>query len=332
MGMQNFSPEFETPEQYIIGITYKIWEERGVGRINEWYAADAPRRSPHGVTNTAADVVRETLETLVLFPDGEILAEDVIIGDKPSEFYSSHRVRHVSTHLGDGYYGPATHRRLASLVIADCLCRDNRIVEEWELADGADTVRQLGLDPLDFGRKLANKHPDAYAIGNKAMYDRWASPQSLIIVGDSEIAGRVLDTCSAIWNDKRLDVMNDRYDRAVRFEGPRGHLSYGQFDMSTMLYGILGSIPDGVFEPHHVIVRQDSNVAVRVALRWTCCGTHSGHGRYGVPTGAPVAILGISHFELRGDVIAREWMVVDETAIYAQIAAYESSNKTVAPH
>ena len=30
MQMENFSPESQTPEPYIIDITYKIWEERGV--------------------------------------------------------------------------------------------------------------------------------------------------------------------------------------------------------------------------------------------------------------------------------------------------------------
>ena len=328
MGMQNFSPEFKTPEQYIIDITYKIWEESGVGRINEWYAADCPRRSPHGVTTTAADVVRETLETMSLFPDGEILAEDVIIGDKPSGFYSSHRVRHVSTHLGDGYYGPATQRRLTTLVIADCLCRDNRIVQEWELGDNADAARQLGLDPVAFGRALGVNDPARYAVGNEAMYQRWADPNGVAIVGYPEIANRIVDTYSAIWNDKNLNVMSERYDRAVRFEGPGGRVRYGRSEMCKVLYGILAAIPDGKFEPHHVIVREQSNRALRAAMRWTVCGTHSGRGSYGEPTHAPVAILGISHFELYDSLIAREWMVVDETAIYAQIAAHQATTQS----
>ena len=323
MGMQNFSPEFKTPEQYIIDITYKIWEESGVGRINDWYATDCPRRSPHGVTYTAADVVRETLESLALFPDGEIFADDVIIGDKPSGFYSSHRARHSSTHLEDGYYGPATQRRLTTFVIADCLCRDNQIVEEWELGDGAGAVMQLGLDPVAFGKALGAKRPDAYSIGNDAMRQRWASPEGLTIVSDNAIANRIIDGYNALWNDKNLNVMSERYDRAVRFEGPGGRLCYGRSNMCRALYGILAAVPDGTFEPHHVIVRQQPGRADCIAMRWTYCGTHSGYGCYGQPTDAPVAILGISHFELRDGLIASEWMLADETSIYAQIAAHE---------
>jgi predicted ester cyclase len=322
MSMQNFSSEFGTPEQYIIDITYKIWEERGVGRIRDWYAVDCPVRRPHRVTNTVEAVVLNTLESIVEFPDEEVLADDVIIGDKPNGFYSSHRVRSLATHLGDGsYYGPATNRRVATLSIADCLCRDNRVVEEWVVGDHAAMVLQLGLDPAAFGKARGRQTPGAYAIGNEAMRQRWADPQGLTIVGDETVANRIIDTYAAMWNDKNLNVMSERYDRAVRFEGPAGYLSYGRAASGKVFTGILAAIPDGHFEPHHLIVRQQPERAVRVALRWSYCGSHSGNGRYGEPSGSPVAMLGISHFELRDSLIANEWMVVDDTAIYAQIAA-----------
>ena len=157
------------------------------------------------------------------------------------------------------------------------------------------------------------------------MRQRWADPQGLSIVGDEAIANRISDTYAAMWNDKRLNVMEERYDRAVRFEGPAAHLCYGRARTGNLFTSILASIPDGRYEPHHVIVRQQPERPVRVALRWSYCGTHSGHGRYDEPTGAPVAILGITHFELRDGRIVNEWMVIDETAIYAQIAAHQAA-------
>jgi hypothetical protein len=71
-------------------------------------------------------------------------------------------------------------------------------------------------------------------------------------------------------------------------------------------------------------VQQEEEKPVRVALRWSYCGTHKGRGRYGIHTGSPLALLGISHFELRDGLIVNEWLMVDETAVYAQIAAYEN--------
>lgn len=323
MGMRDFAAEFQTPEQYIIDITYKIWEERGVGRIHDWYAPDCPVRKPHGVTHTIEEVVRNTLKSIADFPDEEALAEDVIIGDKPSGFYSSHRVRSVGRHVEPGFYGPATHRPVTMLAIADCLCRENRVVEEWVLGDQAATVLQLGLDPVTFGQELGRQRPDAYTIGNEAMRQRWADPHGVTIVGDATIAQRLIDTYATIWNDKNLNVMAKGYDRAVRFEGPAGQLCYGRTRTGNVFTAILAAISDGRFEPHHLIVRQQPERTVRVALRWSYCGSHTGHGRYGDPSGAPLALLGISHFELRDGLIAHEWMVVDETAIHAQIAAHQ---------
>ena len=323
MGMQNFSPEFETPEQYIIDITYIIWEEGDVGRIHDWYAPVCPIRSPHGIMNTADDILNESLEQMHIFTNRKPLADDVIIGDKPSGFYSSHRVRSVGRHMGDSALGPATKRAYQGLGIADCLCRDNRIVEEWKLRDHASFVQQLGLDPVAYGRSLGKDNPEAYAIGNEAMRHRWVDENGLTILGDKAIANRLIDTCDALWNGKHLNMVTEQYVRSVRFEGPNGHLSYGREPVSNRVSSMMASLPDGRFEPHHLIVRQQNDRAVRVAIRWTFCGTHSGHGRYGAPTNAPVAILGISHFELHDGLIASEWMVVDETAIYAQIAAYQ---------
>jgi predicted ester cyclase len=323
--MKNFSSEFKTPEQYIIDITYKIWEEGGIGRIRDWYAADCPVRSPHGVTNSVEAVVQSTLETLHEFPDRQLLPEDIIIGDTPEGFLSSHRVRSTATHSGDGVFGTATNRPIMMLTIADCLCQNNQVVEEWLVRDQSGMALQLGLDPVEFGKRLGEKKPDVYRIGNEAMKKRWTDPNQLTILGDERISNQIIKTYDAIWNDKNLNIMEENYDRAVRFEGPTAHLSYGRFRTGSLFDSILASIPDGRFEPHHIIVKQEPEKPVRIALRWSYCGFHSGRGRYGAPSGVPLAVLGISHFELRQGKIINEWLLVDETAIYAQIAAHLSA-------
>jgi predicted ester cyclase len=70
-------------------------------------------------------------------------------------------------------------------------------------------------------------------------------------------------------------------------------------------------------------VREENKKTVRIAMRWSYCGSHSGNYRYGEPTGCPVSLLGISHIEWRNGKILNEWLVVDEAAVYAQIAAHQ---------
>ena len=46
---------------------------------------------------------------------------------------------------------------------------------------------------------------------------------------------------------------------------------------------------------------------------------HAGEGRYGRATGRAVEVLGISHAELEGGRIVREWHLIDDVAIWMQL-------------
>ncbi|MEO1441372.1 MAG: ester cyclase [Chloroflexota bacterium] len=325
MVLHTFSDELTSPEAYIEQITYAIWEQRGVHRICDWYAADCPVHTPHGVTNSVEDVIKHTLETMQEFPDRDLLAEDIIIGEKAQGFLSSHRVRSPAVHSGDGTFGPATGKSVYRLAIADCLCQDNQVVAEWLLADQAAVAVQMGIDPVAFGRDMGNRNPSAYTVEHSVLRERWAAPSGeLEIDGDKGIATTIIETLRAIWNDRNLHIISERYDRAVRFEGFAGQVCYGRPHLANLLTTVLASIPDGEWNPYHVIVRQQPSRPVRVAVRWSLMGTHSGQGRYGTPTGVPLALMGITHMELRDGRIAAEWLVVDETAVYAQLAAHNS--------
>ncbi|MCS5557603.1 MAG: hypothetical protein NZ778_14025, partial [Arenicellales bacterium] len=67
--MHGFDPEFEDLRDFILKITYRIWEERGINRIRDYYNESAPVKTPLSVTNSVEDVVRFTRETLQMFPD-----------------------------------------------------------------------------------------------------------------------------------------------------------------------------------------------------------------------------------------------------------------------
>lgn len=326
--MQGFAAEFRDPWHYIEDITYKIWEERGIERIRDWYSQDCIVRTAHGVTNSVESVVAGTHATLAEFPDRQLLPEDIIIGVYPEGrgFYSSHRVRSTATHLGDGAFGVATGTAIGMLTIADCLCRENRIVEEWLVRDQASMAMQLGLDPRAKGRAMGATKPGAYTVDSHELLARWEDPAGFTCVGESRVAQICLDALDDRMNRKQLPVMGGAWDRAVRFEGPSGTLCYGLERMGSAIQGILDAIPDGECVPRHAIALCERGKAPRVAIRWTYAGTHSGEGCYGKPTGIPLVMLGISHFELRNDRIIGEWMLHDDLAIWARLEAFKHHN------
>ncbi len=322
MPMQGFAPEFSDPVDYILKTTHRIWEQRGIGLIRDtYYDPQAIVRTPLGVSETADAVVNGTLETLAEFPDRQLLADDVIIGDKESGFYSSHRVRSTATHGGSGRFAPATGRALVMLTIADCLCRENRIVEEWLVRDQAGIARQLGVDPVALGAGIGRANPAMAAPGAEALLARWRDPAGLTIEGDAPLAHAIIDGWAEIWARASLQGVRTQYDRAVRLEAPGGELHYGTHNLEKFLFGILAAIPGGRFIAHHAIALREPGRPPRLAIRWSYDGTHAGHGRYGKPSGAHLVLLGLSQVELRGEQIINEWMLVDELSIHAQIAA-----------
>ena len=158
LNMQGFDSEFKNLKDYIIKITHRIWEERGIDRIREYYAKNAPVKTPSSITSHVEDVVRFTLQTLQMFPDRQLLGEDVIGSeDEPGTFYSSHRILSTMTHEGDGFFGPPTKAKIHTRIIADCVCRENKVIDEWMVRDQSAIVKQIGLDPKEFSLKLAEE-------------------------------------------------------------------------------------------------------------------------------------------------------------------------------
>ncbi|MBP9931845.1 MAG: hypothetical protein KBF63_21420 [Rhodoferax sp.] len=60
-------------------------------------------------------------------------------------------------------------------------------------------------------------------------------------------------------------------------------------------------------------------------MRWSLTGTHGGFGHFGAPTGAPMYVMGMSHFNMTGGKVMAEYMVTDEVAIWKQIVAHVES-------
>ena len=72
--MKNFDNEFKNLKDYILKITYRIWEERGVERIRDYYGGKAPVKTPTTVTDHVEDVLSYTYKTLQMFPDRQLLS------------------------------------------------------------------------------------------------------------------------------------------------------------------------------------------------------------------------------------------------------------------
>lgn len=312
---------------FIYGITREIWEDRGIGsKLDQYYAPDILLRAATGFTGSNAGVASQTLQTLHQFPDRQLVGEDVIwTGFEDGTFLSSHRLTSVMTHTGDGILGRATGKRVRSRIIADCWVRNQVVVEEWLVRDQAAFANCLGLEPRVLAREMVdreirNGQPISYFV---PAHDR---PGCFMpTVQDDETIDYLVKRLTRLWHAKETAAIRDIYFHGAGLHAPGGAVLYGHHDIDTFAMGYLASLPDAAYKVESALINRDAELPVRIALRWSLAGTHSGFGHFGEPTGAPVYVMGMSHLNLTAGRITAEYMVTDEVAIWKQIYAHTES-------
>ena len=319
MDMTGFGDEFGDPRDYILRVTETIWEGRGIHTLHRFYADDVIVRSPAGVVVGNQSVIAATQATLAEFPDRQLLGEDVIWSDDPhGGFLSSHRILSTATHLGDGTYGAATGTRLTYRIIADCAARNDQIYDEWLIRDQGAIVRQLGIDPKQYAAAQIDEEGGSEAAAQPF------SPATDVV---GRYSGSGNDDADGVYYADLYDrimaadlaAIRTEYDRAVHLELPGGVTEHGWGAADSFWLGLRSSFPSARFAIHHRIGRRDPDRPPRAALRWSLDGTHDGWGRFGAPSDAEVHVMGISHCEFGPDGLLREWVLLDDTAVWKQI-------------
>jgi predicted ester cyclase len=319
MAMKGFDPRWKDLPDYIIGITKRIWEDRNIATLHHYYTPTMPVRSPSSIVIGNTNVIAATMATLAEFPDRTLLGEDVIwSGDADTGFLSSHRLLSTATHTRDGMYGKATGKTLVYRIIADCACKDDKIYDEWLIRDQGAIVRQMGWEPKAFAADL---------IAREGGPDKCVKPftPAMDVDGgyhgkgnDHPVGQRYTDILTRIMAAD-LAVIPREYDRAVHLELPGGVTAHGTSVADEFWLGLRSAFPSATFEIHHVIGRTDADFSPRAAIRWSLTGRHDGWGAFGTPTGADVHVMGISHAEFGPWGLRREYVLIDETAIWKQI-------------
>lgn len=324
MTVDGFSQRWKDFPEYIIGITKEIWEDRGIGTLNDYYGDNIVVRSPMGIQRGNQQVIASTMATIHEFPDRELFGEDVIwSGDADTGFLSSHRILSTATHLNDGAFGEATGEPYTIRILADCAAKKDTIYDEWLVRDYGGIVRQLGMDPQEYAYDLIVKE------GGPDQCSKPFTPDQDIDGGyhgtgnDNEWGQRYAQTLTKIM-DKHFQIIPDDYDRAVQTEYAGGNSGISHPSVNEFWIGLRSSFPNAEFKIHHQIGMDGDMLPPRAAIRWSLDGVHEGWGCFGAPSHAKVHIMGICHaeygpFGAQGHSIRRECALYDEVAIWKQI-------------
>jgi predicted ester cyclase len=314
---------------YIVRCTHKIWDERDIGLIYTHYTHNCVVYTANGTVYDREDMVRDTIQRLVSFPERRGMATQVIWnGNDKDGFYTSHLVTGSGRHTQHGHLGAPTGRPFVSRTIADCMVIRNKIYREWIVSDNMTIVKQLGLDPHLFAQRTAKSNFDrgflSLDIGeNRRMLGQnppdWEAD---ISIANTELEADVLHWLHEIFNKRMFGKIKEVYAPTVQYHGPMMRELYGIAAVTHQHLGLIGSIPDAGYFPQHICSVESEEGGTKVAVRWVVEGHHLGYGLLqdlGEPTGKRLQVMGITHFHVKDGRIVDEWNVYDELALLTQI-------------
>ncbi len=324
--MRGFDAEFQDLVDYILRITYRIWEGKQVGLCYDYYSADCPVYTLSGVTIGAGEVTQNTLATLASFPDRSLNAVNIICGGNDIDgFHSSHLISSHMTNLGDSDWGRATGRQATILVIAHCIVKDNRVIEEWLVRDNYSLADQLGHDPHEVAKVWATKpvsrrlndwrSGELTRLREQVVFDR--------VVAGADAESLVRGSLQNIWNARMVGDVYQCYAADAHLQGVSGRDLYGHNAIARFYTDILGTLSDLRFSVDYTCQKDRLSATqaagVDLAARWSLSGVHTGNALYGPATGATIFILGESHYHIVDGLIVEEWNIFDELSVLAEV-------------
>jgi len=310
--VKGFDAEFTDLDHYIRVITERIWEGRRIDDIQRYYSDDCAVETPSSVSVGVQPVIEGTHATLVAFPDRRLLAEDVIIsGDERQGFLSSHRIFSPMTHAGPGVFGEPSGKAVFARTVADCVCIDNRIVHEWLVRDQAAISRQIGIHERDLAQRWLNER------GGFHKADMPPAPAPYVsFIDPQDEAAAYADAHRKLWAGTAL---TSTHHADVIAAVPGGEACVGVVALNAFWLEMQSAFPDGEWRVEHLVANARPGRATAVAMRWRLRARHTGAGRYGAPSGNQVEILGISHADIERGKVQREWVLIDDVAVWMQV-------------
>ena len=326
--MRGFEETYRNIIDYIVRITYRIWEDRDVEYILDTYSDSSRVFDDYGLQRGSRKIVDDTHHTTRAFSNIRLIADEIVwAGDDEVGYHTSHRTLIRGTNDGDSKYGPATGRDVDVLVIANCVALDNEIFLEHVLYNNSSLLVQLGLDLDTMAARMAMNPPAGWPRSD-ATWDALrgaARPERPLHLAEPiegfDVDRFARETLHALWNRRDYGVLADSHASGFPFRGPTERSFTGAKPYADMLAGLHGAFPDLELQVDEVYWMGNDDDGYLTSERWSASGTHQGGGLYGEPTGREVQLWGITQHRIVGGKITREWMLFNELDLMMQIAA-----------
>ncbi len=325
--LRGFESTYQNIIDYIVRITYRIWEDRNVGYIRDTYHHQSQVFDDYGLQLGCEKIVSDTEHTTGAFSDIKLIADEIIwAGNDDIGFHTSHRVFIRGTNNGVSKYGAATNKYVDVWCVANCVALENEIFLEHVIYNNSSLLTQLGFDLKKVAASLAQERASGWSEDLVTWQALRSSvrPQQPISVA-SPVAGFDVDDFARtnfdrVWNHLDFDTLKTAYDPNFSFHGPTERSFRGLEPYQEFLSSFISMFPDLVLEVDEVYWMGNNEEGYLSSERWSATGTHLGDGIYGAPTNRPVHIWGITQHKIVAGRIVEEWMLFNELDLMMQLS------------
>lgn len=326
--LRGFEPTYRNIIDYIVRITYRIWEDRVVEYIRDTYHPQSQVFDDYGLQFGAEKIVSDTLHTTGAFSDIRLLADEIIwAGDDTVGFHTSHRTIIRGTNDGASKYGSATHKKVDVWCIANCVALDNRIFLEHVLYNTSDLLLQMGFDLREIAENLARAKPPGWPRSQSTWDALRAAARPIRPISVAEpVSGFDVDAFvrahfACVWNDKRRCDYQRTHAPNASFRGPSGRAAVGRDACADFSAQLLDSFPDLRLQVDEVYWMGNTREGYLCSTRWSAEGTHRGANLYGAASHKPAQLWGITQHRIVDGCIVEEWTMFNELDLLMQLVS-----------
>lgn len=326
--LKGFDPEYRNIIDYIVRITYRIWEtnEREVEYISDCYSDDSLVYDDYGLQSGNKKIIADTYHTTSAFPDIVLNAEEIIwSGDDQVAFHTSHLTRIIATNTGESRYGDATNHVINVPVIANCVAKENDIFLEHVLYNTSAMLQQLGIDLWEEVDRLVADPPPGWPRSQKVWDNLRSAVSPIEALSKAEPAdGFDPDAFSReihenVWNGDG-SKLKMAYAPDVDFEGTTNRKFKGTEAYRNYIEQFHQTFSNFLLQIDEVYWMGNANDGYLISTRWSAEGVHSGGSLYRRPTDKKCQIWGLTQWVLRDGIIVKEVQLFNELDLMMQIA------------
>ena len=295
------------PHELVLSLFNRVWKNRAFDRIGDYYHSSA---NIHVICNKKLNA-QEELATYLddLFntlSDVHFKVERVTTNNLEEKSEVAVRWSLTATHSGDGMFGPASNKTIYIPGISHFHVAQDKIIEEWVVFDGFDTLCQIYSD--------TDQSSDSLEMNNKQL-----------------VINFIHELNASVNNDTSANNVFDKYmkhDALFHVSRPYDPIHGVQEIMSEFWTPLLRAFPDIEIEPYIVMAGEYEG---RQSV--SCTGNMIGTFRnpwLDIPANdQPTWIRFGAQFTMKESKITHAWMFVDVVDVMRQVGIKIFPNRGV---